>query len=69
MKKFIRRSSSLDAVSFEQALKSETHVPLEGAEGFGCPFRPGDCYKYCRSKGFRVGVCDSLANMRCHCYY
>ena len=36
MKKFIRRSSSLAAVSFEHALRSETQAPLEGAEGFGC---------------------------------
>ena len=29
MKKFIRRSSSLAAVNFEQALQSETHAPLD----------------------------------------
>ncbi len=68
MKKFIRRSSSLAAVSFEHALRSETQAPLEGAEGFGCPNR-NSCDGHCRANGFRLGVCDSLLNWRCHCYY
>ncbi|CED90094.1 MAG: actinodefensin [Actinomyces succiniciruminis] len=68
MKNFIRRSSSLDAVSFEQALRSETHAPLEGAEGFGCPFSERSCDTHCMTKGYRGGYCKGAVRQTCVCY-
>lgn len=69
MKKFIRRSSSLAAVSFEQAIQSETQVPLEGAEGFGCNLitsNPYQCSNHCKSVGYRGGYCK--LRTVCTCY-
>ncbi|WP_366181115.1 actinodefensin [Actinomyces timonensis] len=68
MKKFIRRSSSLAAVSFERALRSESQAPLEGAEGFGCP-NEYKCNNHCKSVGYRGGYCDFWTlRLRCTCY-
>ncbi len=68
MKKFIRRSSSLAAVSFEHALRSETQAPLEGAENMGCPDEYS-CNSRCRALGKRGGYCN-LWTLRqvCVCY-
>lgn len=68
MKKFIRRSSSLADVSFGQALRSETQVPLEGVEGFGCPFNAGTCDDHCSNKGYRGGYCKGALRQTCVCY-
>ncbi len=69
MKKFIRRSSSLVAVSFDQALRSETQAPLEGAEGYGCHLvfnNPYQCHEHCKSVGYQGGYCKNKAV--CTCY-
>ena len=68
MDKFTRRTASLSDSDFKQAISSETHAPIEGAEGFGCPdaYR---CNAHCQNNGFAKGRCDSVFALRCHCYY
>ena len=68
MSQFIRRSSKLTNVTFNQSLLSETCPPLEGGEGFGCPGQEYWCDGHCKVNGFQYGKCDSLFWHRCHCY-
>ena len=66
---FIRRSNSLTDVNFTQAFHSETQAPLEGAEGFGCPWLAPFCDSHCMSKGYRGGRCAGGWRQNCVCYY
>ena len=68
MDKFTRRTASLSDSDFKQALSSETHAPIEGAEGFGCPDE-SRCNAHCQNNGFDRGRCDTIFALRCHCSY
>ncbi|WP_139738766.1 actinodefensin [Actinomyces wuliandei] len=68
MSQFIRRTTTLAGADFTQALRSETHVPAEGAEPFGCPFNQYECHRHCRSAGFRGGYCKGMFKQTCKCY-
>lgn len=68
MDKFTRRTASLSDSDFKQAISSETHAPIEGAEGFGCPDE-SRCNAHCQNNGFDRGRCDTIFALRCHCSY
>ena len=66
MDKFTRRTANL--VDADKALNAETHAPIEGAEGFGCPFNAYECDRHCMSKGYTGGNCRGKFRQTCHCY-
>ena len=68
MNRFVRRSRRLADVTFASVLRSETHAPLEGAEGHGCrPFGSDfECDEWCTYKGYRGGYCSW--GVVCTCY-
>ena len=68
MDKFTRRTTTLSDSDFSQAVSSETQAPIEGTEGHGCPTDWYRCDRDCRAMGYRGGYCDSLFNLRCHCF-
>ncbi|EHM92358.1 hypothetical protein HMPREF0975_02295 [Actinomyces sp. oral taxon 849 str. F0330] len=67
MSQFIRRTSTLTDISFSDALHSESHMPLEGAEG-PCPHNETKCGEVCRGMGYTGGYCHSWFNLICKCY-
>jgi Arthropod defensin. len=67
MSQFIRRTSTLTDVSFSDAVRSETRMPLEGAEG-PCPFDQSHCYRICSAQGYHGGYCHGWFNAICKCY-
>ncbi len=68
MDKFTRRTADLTNNDADKALNSETHTPLENAEGFGCPFSAYECDRHCSSKGYRGGYCRGIVRQTCACY-
>ncbi|WP_127842650.1 actinodefensin [Actinomyces wuliandei] len=66
MPPFIRRTTALAGADFTQALRSETHAPVEGSESFPCLGHPARCVAHCRKVGFRGGYCVPIR--RCVCY-